>query len=225
MHTRGSRRTVAAKLGPGMKYMVLVTRLSHQIQGVLAFHVLIHADLERVGNRRWKDPKLSYGDYKFRKKILGGLVFSYRRFAAELSLLALAKALEDTLVEASELGCRTFNIWKGDELRFRYHHDMRYIRALANTIKHSQSRIVDNKERNNRFLIDECGVRPGYEIEHLRIDIPRHVYRVYWFLKQLAAHLAGVIAEAVPKRESNGFLQFERLMLPAFLNMRVTGGR
>lgn len=216
---------MTAKLDSAMKYLVLVTTLSHQIQGVLAFHVLIHADLERLGNREWKDPKLSYGENKFRMKILGGLVFSYRRFAAELSLLALAKAFEDTSVEARELGCGKFDIWKGDELRLRYHHDMRYIRALANTVKHSQSRIIDSNEKNNRFLIDECGVKPGYEIEHLRLDIPRHVYRVYWFLKQLAAHLAGVRAEPVPKRERNGFRQFERLMLPAFLKMRVTSGR
>ncbi len=208
-----------------MKYMVLVTTLSHQIQGVLAFHVLIHADIERLANRQWKDPKRSYGENKFRMKILGGIAFSYRRFAAELSLLALAKALEDMLVEASDLGCRKFNIWKGDELRLRYHHEMRHIRALANTVKHSQSRIIDNESKNNRFLIEECGVRPGYEVEHLRIDIPRHVYRVYWFLMQLAAHLAEVEADAAPKREGNGFRRFERLMLPAFLNVRVASGR
>jgi hypothetical protein len=225
MQTTGSPKAVAAKLDPVMKYMVLVTTLSHQIQGVRAFHVLIHADIERLTNRQWKDPRLSYGENKFRMKMLGGIVFSYRRFAAELSLLALAKALEDMLVEASDLGCRKFSIWKGDELRLRYHHEMRYIRALANTVKHSQSRIIDNASKNNRFLIDECGVRPGNEVEHLRIDVPRHVYRVYWFLMQLAAHLAGVEADVVPKREGNGFRRFERLMLPAFLNMRAASGR
>jgi hypothetical protein len=225
MQTTGSRKAVADKLDPATTYMVLVTTLSHQAQGVLAFHALIHADIERLANREWKDPKLSYRKNKFRMKILGGLVFSYRRFAAELSLLALAKALEDVLVEASDLGCRKFNIWQGDELGLSYHHDMRYIRALANSVKHSQSRIIDNGLKSNRFLIDECGVQPGYEVEHLRMDIPRHAYRVYWFLKQLAAHLAGVEAEAVPKRERNGFRQFERLMLPAFLKVRVTSGR
>jgi hypothetical protein len=107
---------VTGDLDPGTKYMVLVTTLSPQVQGVLAFDVLIHADLKRLSNREWKEPKVNYAENKFRMKVLGGLVFSYRRFAVELSLLALAKALEDTLVEASELGCRKFKIWKGDEL-------------------------------------------------------------------------------------------------------------
>jgi len=212
-------------MDPADTYMVLVTTLSAQIQGVLAFHALTHADIERLSGREWRDPKLSYGENKFRMKILGGLVFSYRRFVAELSLLALAKALEDLLLEASDLGCGKFNIWKGDELRLRYHHDMRYIRALANAVKHSNSRIIDNGSKNNRFLIDQCGVRPGSEVEHLRVDIPRHVYRAYWFLVQLAAHLAGVKAQAVPRSDKVGFERFRNVMLPSFLKLRVPRGR
>jgi hypothetical protein len=225
MQTTERRRAIAAMMDPADKYMVLVTTLSAQIQGVLAFYALTQADIGRLTDREWKDPKLSYGENKFRMKMLGGLVFSYRRFVAELSLIALAKALEDLLAEASDLGCVKFEIWKGDELRLRYHHDMRFIRALANVVRHSNSRVTDNKVKNHRFLIDKCRVSPGSEVEYLRLDIPRQAYRAYWFLLQLAAHLAGVEAEAVPRTETVGFRRFCRVMLPSFLNIRLPRGR
>lgn len=197
-------------LDPDDKYGVLLTSFGAFLDGVWAFHTSTTEHIARLAKQPWRDKALSYGEHKFRMKALGGLIFSYRRFVKELSILALAKALEDFLVEAEGLGCAKFDIWKGNELRLRYHHDMRYIRALANTIKHSSSRVVDNQSKGNRFLIGECGVIPGTEVEFLNIDIPRYVYRTYWFLHQLAVHLTAVRAPHVPKHEGRGFAKFSR---------------
>ncbi len=203
-------------LDPANKYLALLTSFGAYLDGVWAFHSFTTEYIDRLAKQPWKDEALSYGENRFRMKALGGLVFSYRRFVKELSILALAKALEDILLEAEGLGCAKFNVWKSDELRLRYHHDMRYIRALANTIKHSSSRVVDNQLKNNRFLIDQCGITPGTEVEFMNIDIPRYVYRTYWFLNQLAAHLTDVRAPQVPKHEGRGFAKFSRASILAF---------
>jgi len=217
--------TGAGDLDPADKYMILVSTLSVQVQGVWGFYFLTQADLERLTEFPWKDPNLSYSENKFRMKVLGGLVFSYRRFSTELSLLALAKALEDLLSEAKGLGCSRFDVWQGDDLGLRYHHDMRCIRALVNIIKHSNSHIADNGSRNSRFLIEDCRVKPGLAVEHLGLDIPRYVYRIYWFLTQLAAHLSGVRRPSVPRPETRGFESFKQMIIPAFLEVRTMPGR
>jgi hypothetical protein len=184
---------------------------------VWAFHASITEHIARLAKQPWRDEALSYSENKFRMKALGSVIFSYRRFVKELSVLALSKALEDFLVEAEGLGCEKFDLWKGDDLRLRYHHDMKYIRSLANTIKHASSRVVDNQERRNRFLIDECGVTPGIEVEFISIDIPLYVYRTYWFLHQLAMHFTSVKGPQVPKHEGRGFAKFKRETILAFL--------
>src|SRR6266581_1185000 len=165
--------------------------------------------------------KKSKVSFKFRMKMLGGIVFSYRQFSAKLSILALTKVYEDTMVEAEDLGCKRFNIWKGDDLTFKYHHEMRYILALANIVKHSQSRVLDNRQPSNRFLIDACGIAPGSQVEYLGVDIPRYVYRVYWFMMQLVAYLTDIRAERVPTNEGKGVGAFKAFMLPSFLGLRV----
>ncbi|MBI4561238.1 MAG: hypothetical protein HY724_04265 [Candidatus Rokubacteria bacterium] len=206
-------------LEPADKYMVLLTTFSVQLDGVWAFYASTCTQIDRLAKHPWEDENLTHSENKFRMKALGGLLFSCRRFAKELSILALAKALEDLSFEAEQLGCPKFNVWKGDELGLRYHRDMRYIRVLANVIKHSGSRVVDNGEKNNRFLIDKCGVTPGSEVEYLNIDIPRYVYRIHWFLDQLAAHLTGVEPPQVPKHERRGFTRFRRTILPSFVKL------
>ncbi len=198
-------------LDPAMAYMVLLTDFASKIDGLWAFQVAIHAQIERIAKTDWLDASLSRRDNKDRKKELGGFLFFSRDLLREFEILGMAKTFDDTLVLAKELGLPAFNIWADNELRLPYYHEMRSVRALANVIKHNGSRIVAGGGEACRFLIEKVGFKPDTQIAYIDFDIEKALYQTYVFLDALSGYLTGVAVETID------FEQFKTSVLPWFL--------
>jgi hypothetical protein len=204
-------------LDPAEAYMVLVTDFASKIDGLWAFQVTIHAQIERIAKTDWFDAGLSHLENKTRKKELGGFLFFSRDLLREFEILGMAKIFEDVLVEAKELSLSAFNIWGGDEPKLPYHHEMRCVRNLANVIKHNGSRIVAGGGEACRFLIEKAGFKTDTEIAHINFDLERALYQTYVFLDALSGHLTGVAVESPLNDATVDFEQFKSGVLPWFL--------
>jgi hypothetical protein len=204
-------------LDPAMAYMALLTDFASKIDGLWAFQVTVHAEIERISKIDWLDASLSRRDNKDRMKELGGFVFFSRDLLREFEILGMAKTFEDLLALAKELGLPAFNIWVCDELKLPYHHEMRTVRAFANVIKHNGSRIVAGGGEACRFLIEKVGFKPDTRIAYIDFDIGKALYQTYVFLDALSGYLTGVAVDSV------NFEQFKSRVLPWFLTTKEPG--
>jgi hypothetical protein len=160
-------------LDPAMAYMVLLTGFASKIDGLWAFQVAIHAEMERIFKIDWFNASLSRRDNKDRKKEMGGFLFFSRELLREFEIFGMAKTFDDVLDLAKELGLPVFNIWTANELRLPYHHEMRTVRAFANVIKHNGSYIVAGGGEACRFLIEKVGFKPDTRIAYIDFDIEK----------------------------------------------------
>jgi hypothetical protein len=197
--------------------MVLLTDFGSKIDGLWAFQVAIHAQIEEVSKTEWFDASLSHLENKTRNKQLGGFVFFSRDLLREFMILGMAKTFEDLLVEAKDLGLPTFNIWAGQELELPYHHEMRCVRSLANVIKHNGSRIVDGGGEACGFLIDTAGYKADTEIAYIDFDLEKALYQTYVFLDALSGYLTRVAVEPPLPDAAADFERFKSGVLPWFL--------
>jgi len=204
-------------LDPAEAYMVLVTDFGSKIDGLWAFQVAIHAQIEQVAKTDWFDARAGHLDNKIRKKQLDGFLFFSRDLLREFEILGMAKTFEDVLVEARKLGLPAFTIWAGDELKLPFHHEMRCVRSLANVIKHNGSRIVAGGGEACRFLIEKAGFRAGTEIAYVDFDLEKALYQTYVFLDALSGQLCGVAVDPPFSDATVDFEQFKSGILPWFL--------
>jgi hypothetical protein len=93
-------------LDPAMAYMVLLTDLASKIDGLWAFQVAIHAEIERISKIDWSDASLSRRDNKDRKKEMGGFFFFSRELLREFEILGMAKTFDDVLGLAKNSACQ-----------------------------------------------------------------------------------------------------------------------
>lgn len=179
------------------------------------FHTAASKYPEKFQFIDWADRKLGRFENKMRMKQLGGAIYSFKQLLKEFMILGLSKATEDTINAIKEVGGKNFNIWANDELKLRFHHQMRFIRALGNVIKHGNSRIIDNGHLNNNFLIKKCGISDGTDIFYLDFDTKKYIFYTFVFLSCLSSHLTGIPTAfsrwTSEKREYN---RFEKYFIP-----------
>ena len=177
--------------------MVMATFFSSRIQALWSFQAAVAMHVGEMAKAPWFDPSLGRLDNKSRMKELGGFLFLSKELLREFLILGMAKAFEDFVGEAADLGLPRFDLWQGDALALPYHHEVRCIRNLANVIKHNGSRIVDGGGPACASLI-QAGFPSGAAISDLDFDIERALYQSYVFLDALTGHLTRVV---VRKRE------------------------
>lgn len=129
---------------------------------------------------------------KHRMKLLGAAVMGYGKFHKELTIIGIAKTIEDLIVNVNEYSELEFDFWKSD-LTLVYFDEMKYIRQLNNCIKHSKGIVINDNSSCNKYLIDVKGLSEGTVIgEFLQIDIEEYIFKSFYFQMELAYHALGM---------------------------------
>lgn len=173
------------------------TRIDSRMGGIAISYLATLEKVRQLQDTDWYDEKLDRFQNKMRMGEVGGSAFQYAIFLHENSVLALAKAIEDTGIEL-----KRFHKFKFDSVK--EHHNIRYlkelqtIRALANVIKHNLSTVERSSSESAKFLVDNCGVKDNAELEHLILsgsdlfDIVKYVPKVFLALLELVEKALGV---------------------------------
>jgi hypothetical protein len=199
-----------------INHTVLISEFMSKLESMWFFFASTHDHINRL-EKEWYGPNVTISDKLYMKQ-RWGTTFAYRTFLKELSIIGISKIVEDLIGEAKRLLGVKFNIWKNDSLNLPYHHQVRYVRALNNVIKHDQSTIVDDGGSNYNFLIHQCGLKAGQIIVHIDFDVARHIFYAWTFLESLTVHLTKLDEEeAEVESEDQAFRSFEKIILPEFI--------
>jgi len=164
----------------------------------------------------WPGPDLSRGENKHLMKEIGGVRFSYLKVIKEMTIIGIAKGIEDLIFDLREIAGIEFKIWDpGMDLRF--HDEVKCIRNLNNAIKHARGVIVDNNKQGNRSLIDEHGYKPNSEIEWIEIDLEEMIIKAYVFQLDVISQITGHALEDEYKVEGEELIKYKELLIPEIL--------
>ncbi len=205
--------------------MGFFTSIDSRLGGIAISYLATSEKVMQLANTTWYDEKLDRFENKMRMKEVGGSTFQYEIFLHENSILALAKAIEDTSIELKR------------RLDFKFdsvheHHDVRYvremqlIRALANVIKHNVSRIERATSESAKYLVDECGAQNGVTLDALILsgselfDVVSYVPKVFLSLLDIVEKATGIHHEWLDLKYDEAFNRIYQHLIPDVLNMQ-----
>ncbi len=190
---------IQGKLPDGLALLHLATTIGHGVETLYLMWTATNEKIEEMLEHPWMDPTLSHRENKHRMKQLGGAAFSYRGKLSELTILGMAKLIEDVLNDIHDDTGIKLNFWDPG-LTLRHHDTAIMVRCLANVIKHHRSLIVYGSCPDADRLIDEFGFSDVFAIDDWRIGVPEGVekdlvvvlYHLDWFLRDLVSHALGI---------------------------------
>lgn len=202
-----------------LRWGVLVSDYRSKLHALWMFREAAEAHLEQLSQYDWYDERLSRFENKLRMKELGGALFGIRKYLRELTIIGLAKTMEDFFGFVKETADQTFRIWDHDDLGLLFHREARYVWALNNVIKHNNSVVGDSaSSKNAAYLVNAMGLSEGDQIELLPLDERRLFFQIHGFLDDFTTVVAGIDRVDPARYETEeAFSEFAEDMTPGFL--------
>jgi hypothetical protein len=205
--------------------MGFFTRIDARLGAIAISYLGTSEKVAQLTNTDWYDETLDRFQNKLRMKEVGGSAFQYQIFLHENSILALAKAIEDTAIEL-----RRFTKFKFDSVRehhgARYVKEMQTIRALANVIKHNLSTIQRSTSESAKFLVDECGVQDNVTLDGLILSgsglfsVVEYIPKVFLGLLDVVEKATGIRHQLLDLNFNEAFNEIYEHLIPDVLGMR-----
>jgi hypothetical protein len=198
------------------------TRMDEVLGGAYISYLATRERLQMLLDVEWYDPSLDRRSNKHNMKQLGGAYLQYLTFLKTSAILALAKAIEDVMGIARREAGITLTFWR-DADRFEHAVSAKEVRALANALKHNESRVAATDSESSAFLVRSCGYRDG-ELLSLRMiedkglfDIADAITKIYCFLASLTEYVSGVRHAVLDLPEADRGAFVRRGLIPEVL--------
>ena len=208
-----------------IKLFQMISQIYPKVGGLLISYKATIEKLKDLEAHEWYDPELNRSENKHRMKELDSAARGYRTFIIEMSVIAMAKIIEDTIIDIKDVFGVNFNIWSNTT--YTYHVDAKIIRSLNNVIKHNQSRISASNVPSGKYLVDTCGFSEGDTIASIfsgraakQLDVERELFQIYIFLMDLVHDLSNFQKDAVDLKSNFTFEKFSESFIPEFINFK-----
>tara|TARA_Y100001949_G_scaffold166147_1_gene162526 strand:- start:986 stop:1717 length:732 start_codon:yes stop_codon:yes gene_type:complete len=204
--------------------MGFFTRINSRLGGIALSYLATLEKISEVSQTKWWDEDLGRFEQKMRMKEVGGAAFQFDEFLHESSIMSLAKVIEDTSIEL-----KRFVNFKFDSVKNHcgviYLKELQTIRALANVIKHNVSILERNSSESAKFLVDECGMKNGWELDvfiHTRHDafnIIEHIPKVHLAMLDLVEKSLGIKHRYLDLELNDAFNEIYEFLIPEVINL------
>lgn len=152
----------------------------HRIGSLFLMITLTENKLEEFSESgQWYDKNDSRLANKHRMKEMGRMINGYRQNIQELSIIGLAKSIEDLLYDMKHKLSLNINFWK-DCNEYNYYEEMKIIRNLNNCIKHNKGIIQAGNDSSN-YLINVAGFENQTVISRLEINLEEYAMKCFIF--------------------------------------------
>ncbi len=216
------------KIDRVLAYNFLITDVYNKIGALVVTYLASKAKLnELYKNTDWFDPSLDRRENKHRMKTAGSALFGYESFLAELTIIGLAKTIEDIVVGIEELLNINYNIWKDDHITSVFHKQAKIIRSLNNVIKHDNGYINRINKPSGKYLVEECGYPDDFKVSQLAtssstsFDMLQEIAQVYIFLWNLVAKLTDQPCFHINESEDFNKDTIIKIFVPDYLNLDI----
>lgn len=162
----------------------------HRTGSLLLMFAITERKLDEFsGDIKYYDKNDSRSANKYRMKETGGMVNGYNQFLRELSIVGLAKILEDLLFDFKDKLNKDIKFWKDCD-HYIFYEEMKIIRQLNNSIKHDKGIIIRGSDSGN-YLIDKTDFNEHSQIANLPLNIEKLIMQSFIFQMDLFHKLTG----------------------------------
>jgi len=208
-----------------LNYLGIISTLDARAGGLWISYLATLNKITELEDITWFDPELGRFANKMRMKEVGGAAFSYRAYLTESTILSLSKSLEDVWIDLKTKFGVKFDIWH-PTLHSEFEQEAKLVRALANVIKHNQSRINSDNSEHAKFLVQQCNLPEGIEVQYLTagspplLDLQTLIYKTYLFSLDLIRQVTGYTHEILEVRENERYALVREYLVPEILKLR-----
>jgi hypothetical protein len=190
----------------------------HRIGSLTLMISLTESKLEEFsGNGQWYDKNDTRLANKHRMKEMGRMIGGYRQNIQELSIIGLAKTIEDLLYDLKDKLDLNINFWK-DCNEYNHYEEMKIIRSLNNCIKHNKG-IICSESNSGKYLENIAGFESGTIISSLQIDLEK--YAMQCFLFQMDIFWKQIEKENPYVGIKDKYDEIKKILIPAFINLEI----
>ena len=165
-------------------------------------------------NTKWYDSKKSRYENKESMKELGSAVMGMQEFICEMTILSLAKVMEDMRYDARRILDCKIDFWDSYNPIVPFHDELRKVYHLSNVIKHNRSIIERRSSKSSKILVDSFGMKDGTMVILIDLDYRSMIFYCYFALSDIIGRLSGFEPRDYPKNPSNLISEFYRYMIP-----------
>ncbi len=198
-------------------YSICTSSITYRVGEILLSFLATQQKIDELLKINWHDPSSGRSENKQNMKILGVSVIRYKKLLKEMTVIAVSKSIEDLINDVNEYLSKTIKFWEivGDPV---YYIEMKMIRSMNNCIKHSSEIVKDNVEPSNRYLIDECGIKPNFPLEYYNMDYETIILKNFLFQFDLSSKLMNFKNPWTNINESN-IRKIRNYLIPSILKL------
>ena len=158
--------------------------ISHRLGGLLLMYRTTKSKMKEFQDGiKWYDKEDNRRANKDRMKETGRMLNGYRQNIDELTIIGIAKSIEDLLFDFEDVLGKKINFWKDCD-SYDFFTEMKTIRNLNNCIKHSKG-IIKRGHSANDYLIDEANFEENSKINSLNLNLEKFIYQNFSFQMDL----------------------------------------
>ncbi|MDD7887015.1 hypothetical protein [Flavivirga sp. 57AJ16] len=156
----------------------------HRLGSLLLMYCVTNEKIDDFPNDvNWYNKDDVRSTNKHRMKETSRMMHGYRKNLNELTIIGLAKTIEDLINDLRDYLNVDVSFWNDCE-GFIFFEEMKIIRNLNNCIKHSKG-IIKRGHPANDYLIDIAGFNENSAVESLSLDIEKYIYNSFSFQMDL----------------------------------------
>ena len=208
-------------------FLGLVTEIHNKVGALAVMYLASKSKIQELyQTTSWYDPSLDKAENKDRMKSAGTAIAGYKEFLIELSIIGLAKTIEDIIVGIEEEFSYRYDIWRDHHVTSVFHNEAKIIRSLNNVIKHNCGVIRESNRPSGEYLVVNCGYPNELKISNIELcstlsfDLLEKIAQVYIYLLNLVSEVANYPAPnltAIPKNMKETVIS---RFVPDYLNVK-----
>lgn len=171
----------------------IVSDLENELGAIALSYI---ATLERIDlmlTEFWEKGEITGKINRWEKKEVEGTASRYAIFIHEMSMLALAKAVEDVQYDMNERLNMNFDIFK-TKMDHPHLLHTRTCKSLSNVSKHNRSLLVEGSSRSADYIIKEWGLNSGWDLG--TYILARHeLFNILEYIPKMYLCLCAIIQE------------------------------
>jgi len=188
----------------------------HRLGGLLLMYRTTNSKMQKFQEGiQWYDDKDNRRANKDRMKETGRMLNGYRQNINELTIIGIAKSIEDLFFDFEDVLGKKLNFWKDCD-DCDYFTEMKTIRNLNNCIKHSKG-IIKRGHPSNDYLIDEAEFEENLKIGYLNLDLEKYIYQSFSF--QMSLFWNNDKRDNPFKNINENYEKIREILIPSFMEI------
>jgi hypothetical protein len=186
----------------------------HRLGGLLLMYRTTNSKMEEFQDGiKWYDKEDDRRANKDRMKETGRMLNGYRQNIDELTIIGIAKSIEDLLFDFEDVLSQKINFWKDCD-DYDFFKEMKIIRNINNCIKHSKG-IIKRGHPSNDYLIDEANFDENSKIGYLDLDLEKFIYQSFSF--QMSLFWDNDLRNNPYKDIKENYTKIKEILIPSFM--------